>query len=149
MCPGYIERPESTVRLFYEVTHFVLLDTPKSKFQQKTGLRLVPNSTEIDANNMKCTCPTQTQCSRTQRDLYSTCSCWDHVGVIGTGVGLTGTGLGSTRLFRYLHVGIPNAKCSFWGSRLTRDPNTSGFALRKINGFVKLDLSLMLTENKS
>ena len=38
--------------------------------------------------------------------------------------------IGSARLFRYQHVGIPNAKSSRWGSKPTRGPNTSGFVLQ-------------------
>ena len=31
-------------------------------------------------------------------------------------------------IFRYQHVGIPNAKLWRWGSKLTRGPNANGFA---------------------
>ena len=55
----------------------------------------------------------------------------------GVGVGSAGVGVGSARLFRYQHVGIPNAKRSRWGSGLTRGPNAKGFALQWNIGFKK------------
>ena len=49
---------------------------------------------------------------------------------------LGGLGLiGSASLFGYQHVGISNAKPSHWGSRPTRDPNASCFALQWNIGF--------------
>ena len=51
-----------------------------SIFHQILRSRWVPNANEIDTNNMKCTCPTQTQLYRIKRKPYSTgsrCgSCW-------------------------------------------------------------------------
>ena len=38
--------------------------------------------------------------------------------------------VGYARLFRYQHVGIPNAKSSCCRSKLTRGPNANGFALQ-------------------
>ena len=52
------------------------LTTCKAHIPQKTGLCWVPNTNEIDRNNMKYTCPTQTQLSHTQRKPYFTGSCW-------------------------------------------------------------------------
>ena len=49
----------------------------------------------------------QTQPSRTQREVYSTGSCWVHW---GGRVGYAGGHVGFARLFRYQHVGILNAE---------------------------------------
>ena len=38
--------------------------------------------------------------------------------------------VGSARLFRYQHFGIPNAKSLRWGSKPMRGPKASGFALQ-------------------
>ena len=46
--------------------------------------------------------------------------------------------VGCARLFRYQHVDIPNAKLSLWGSKPTRQPNTSFFALQWNIGFHKI-----------
>ena len=39
-------------------------------------------------------------------------------------------------VFRYLHVGIPNAELWHWGSKTTRGPNANGFALQWNIGFI-------------
>ena len=36
----------------------------------------------------------------------------------------------SARLFRYQHVGIPNAKSLLWGSKPMQGPNANGFVLQ-------------------
>ena len=80
---------------------------------------------------MKSTCPTRTRPWHTQRDLYSTCSCW----ALEACVGSVRLRVGSARLFGYQHVGISNAKLSRWGSRPKQDPNASCFALQWNIGF--------------
>ena len=65
------------------------------------------------------------------------------VELIGTHVGLIGTRFGYARLFtkdlsknfRYQYVGKGNAKSSRWGSKPTRGPKASGFALQWNIGF--------------
>ena len=39
-----------------------------------------------------------------------------------------GVRVGSVRLFRYQHVGMPNTKWLRWGSKTKRGPNANGFA---------------------
>ena len=51
------------------------------------------------------------------------------VGSLGRCVGLPGVRVGSARVFRYQHVGIPNAKCSCSESSRTLGPNAKGLAL--------------------
>ena len=58
----------------------------------------------------------------TQRDLYSTCLCWGFtlgvIQILGFTLGDNANfkvRVGSARLFRYQHVGIPNRKFSRWG----------------------------------
>ena len=62
---------------------------------------------------MKSTCPMRCQCENDQRELYSTCSCWHPIGLIGTCVGLIGNHIGlirihvwSAKLFGYQYVDI-------------------------------------------
>ena len=38
-------------------------------------------------------------------------------------------------IFRYLHIGIGNAKLWHWGSKLTPGPNANGFASQWNIGF--------------
>ena len=47
-----------------------------------------------------------------------------------THIGSIGVCVRSSRVFRYQHVGIPNAKCLRWGSKPMRRPNVNGFALQ-------------------
>ena len=49
--------------------------------------------------------------------------------------------VGSARLYRYQHVGIPNAKFSHWEYSPTRTPNARGFALQWNKGFIYPELS--------
>ena len=85
----------------------------KPIFHRKLRSSWLPNTNEIDTNNMKCTCPLQTQPLHTQRELYSTARVGAHfgcagvhVGCAGGRVGCAGVCAGSMRLFRYQHVGI-------------------------------------------
>ena len=50
--------------------------TLKPIFHRKLHSCWLPKANEIDTNNMKFTCPTQNQLSRTQHEPYSTISRW-------------------------------------------------------------------------
>ena len=92
----------------------------------------LPNANKNNTNNMKSTCQTQSQPSRTKHEVYSTRSHWGSclvcVGCAGVCVGCAGLCIGCTgvrdgftsggRGLRYQHVGIGNAKLSRWGSKL-------------------------------
>ena len=58
----------------------------KSVFHWILRLRWVPNATKNETNNMKSTCPMQTQLWCTQRHLYSTCLHWGLVLAFALGV---------------------------------------------------------------
>ena len=87
--------------------------------------RWVPNATKNETNNMKSKWPTPASHVGTQRHLYSTCSHW------GLALGVTQilafafSGNAIICVFRYQHVGIPNAKLWHWGSKSTRGPNAN------------------------
>ena len=68
--------------------------------------------------------------------------------LLALGVGIGGNANFSIRfwgnakfgIFKYQHVGIPNAKMSNWDSKPTRGPNANGFASQQNMG-LKLHLS--------
>ena len=100
----------------------------KPIFHRKFHSRWLHNKNVIGTNNMKCTWP-----ARVPMPGYPTRSMF-HWLVLGA----QGLALGHKAwlwLFRYQHVGIPNAKFSHWGSRPTRGPNAKGSALHWIIGF--------------
>ena len=49
-------------------------------------------------------------------------------------------GIGCFRVFRYQHVGIPNAKFSHWGCYPTPDPNTKSFVSQWNIGFTRSEI---------
>ena len=102
-------------------------NTLKPIFYRKLRLPWLPNPNDIDTKSMKCTWP---QHEGTQRDLYSTWLHWACVGSMGLRVGSVRIPVGSTRLFRYQHVGIVNAKVSYLGEYPMQGHNTRGFVLR-------------------
>ena len=76
----------------------------KPIFHRKKHLRWLPNVNEIYTDNMKCMC-----------DLYSTDLRW--VLRIGgnTNFSIRIGDNANFSIFRYQHVGIPNAKFRIWG----------------------------------
>ena len=52
--------------------------------------------------------------------------------------------VGPAKLFRYQHVGIPNAKSSCLGCKPTREPNASGFTLQWNIGFTVVCVHMYL-----
>ena len=73
-------------------TQYILfIITLKPIFYSKTGLRWVPNTNEIDTNNMKCTCPRQGPNAKGPNTTYIPPAC---VGLPGFTLGLSGFALG-------------------------------------------------------
>ena len=68
----------------------------------------------MSTNNMKCTCQRENFALGTQRNLYSIGLHWD----LGLGVAQTLR----FSVFRYQHVGIPNAKFRVGGLSQRKDP---------------------------
>ena len=77
--------------------------------------------------------------ANTRRKLYTILarvgSVEARVGSAEAHVGSRGVRVGFPRIFRYQHVGIPNAKCSRWGPKPKRRPNANGFAFQWNIGF--------------
>ena len=73
---------------------------------KNTRLLWLPNTNEIDTNNMECTWPTRILPNVNYIPFARVGGC----------VGSGGLRIGSAREFRYQHVGIGNAKSSRWGS---------------------------------
>ena len=111
----------------YQGAHAFSAIKIKPIFHWKLGSRWLPNATEINAKNMKCTRPTQEFCIGTQRNLYSTDL---HLGFTSGKMQIwvlhrVNEIRGSALAPRYQHVGIPNAKfCR--GGIAQRHPPTPG-----------------------
>ena len=73
---------------------------------KNTRLLWLPNTNEIDTNNMECTWPTRILPNVNYIPFARVGGC----------VGSGGLRIGSAREFRYQHVGIGNAKSLRWGS---------------------------------
>ena len=105
-------------------------------FDWMLRLRLILNATQNETSNMKSSCPMQTQLWHTQRQLYSTGLRWGFAlgvtHILGFALGNANfrVCVGFARLFRYQHVGIPNAKFSRWGFCPMRTSNVMGYALQ-------------------
>ena len=83
--------------------------TIKPIFHWKLCSSWLPNANESDTNNMKSTWPMREFC----------------VGDPTFSVRVGGNA--NFSVFRYQHVGIPNAKLWCWGSKSMRGPNANGF----------------------
>ena len=105
-----------------------MFDSVKPIFHWKRGSRWLPNANEINTKNMNCTCPTRAP------TLGDSTQPIFHLLAFGVGFGDNANfsirvwGNANFSVFRYQHVGTPNAKMWCCGSKPTAGPNANGFA---------------------
>ena len=135
----------------YYSRHGGLSGKPSDRKQKpkKLGSRWLLNAKEMSINNMESTWPTQEFCiGDPTRPIFHLCALGVCVGG-NANFSVRVGGYANFSVFRYQHVGIPNAKLLCWGNCPTRRPNTSVFRVTseyRLKNFFFFQLGLRCTE---
>ena len=105
------------------------LKTINPIFHQKSHLRWVANAREQETNNMNSTCPTQIEPLHTQRELYSTGSCWVSPGFALGPPGFFDTNMLASACVWGLEQCVGDLEPHVGCLDQREDPTRSGFAL--------------------